>query len=91
MKHVGFILLLLLALCLALPSGVTWAMNECQLNSTSAAIDACFRNAERRYHLWIGALVAALVLSIGLHLAGSRWKALGLATVAFGPWLVLLV
>ena len=89
MKHAGFILLLLAALCVALPSAIPWAMNECQLNSNAAAVDACFRNATRDSQLWIGALVLGLLLSIGLHLAGSRWTALGLFALACGPRLVL--
>jgi len=91
MKHARFTLLLLAALCVALPSSIVWAINECQLNDNSAAVDACFRNAERNYHLWIGALLAGLVLSISLHWVGNRWTAVGLVTLAFGPWVVLFV
>lgn len=91
MRHVGFVLLLLLALCMALPPSIVFSMNECQLNTSSAAIDECFRNAERSRLIYAGTLVAGLVLSTALHVVGSRWKVLGLMALAVGPWLTLLV
>ena len=91
MKHFVFIALAALALLIAAPGALVWAMNECQLHATQAAADACFKNAGRGETLWLLAVLGFLVLSVALHLSGSRWKVAGLAALAIGPWLVLMV
>ena len=91
MRHFGFIAFVLLALLIAAPGALVWAMNECQLHTSQAAADACFKNAGRGETLWPLAVLGFLVLSVALHLSGSRWKIAGLAALAIGPWLVLTI
>ena len=91
MKHFAFIALALIALLIAAPTAMVWAMNECQLHTSQSAADACFNNANRGKILWQGTVLVALVLSVGLHVLNSRWKFAALAALAVGPWLVLMV
>jgi hypothetical protein len=91
MRHFVFAVLTVLALLIAAPGALVFAMNECQLHGTQAAADECFRNAGGAETLWPAAVVGFLVLSVALHLVGSRWKFAGLAALAIGPWLVLMV
>ncbi len=89
MRHLVFAVLTVVALLIAAPGALVWAMNECQLHSTQAAADACFDNAGQGEALWPAAVLGLLVLSVALHLFNSRWKFAGLAALAIGPWLVL--
>jgi hypothetical protein len=91
MRHFVFAVLTVLALLIVASGALVWAMNECQLHSTQAAADACFKNASRGETLWPVAVLGSLVLSVALHLFDSRRKFAGLATVAIGPWLVLML
>src|SRR5687768_5828633 len=79
MRHLGFLVLVVLALLIAAPGALVRAMNECQLHSTQAAADICFKNAGRGETLWPLAVLVFLVLSVALHLLGSQWKFAGLA------------
>ena len=89
MSHIRFALLLLAALCVALPLSVIFAMNECQLHSSPAAVEECFRNAERGRLIYAGTLATGLILAIGLHIASSRSTPLALIALAIGPWLTV--
>ncbi len=91
MRHLWFALLLFLAVCVALPPAIGWAMNECQLNLGQAAVDACFRNAERGKLIHLAILGTGLAAAIGLHMARSKLVWLGLAALALGPWLAMWI
>ena len=91
MRHFWFVLLLVVALFIALPPAIVWAMNECQLNPDQLAVEACFKNAKRGRLIYEVTLATGLLLSVGLHIARSRWLLLGLAALAFGPWLTMFI
>ena len=73
MRHFVFAVLTLLALLIAAPGALVFAMNECQLHGTQAAAVECFKNAGAAETLWPVVVLGALVLSVVLHLVGSRW------------------
>ena len=91
MRHVGFAALLLLALFVAMPTAIVWAMNECQLHDNQAAVENCFQGADRAETVWLATVVVASVASITLHLLSSRWKFAALVVLALGPWLTMFV
>lgn len=74
MRHVGFFALLLLALVIAMPMALVWAMNECQLHATQFAIDKCFQSTEKEQTVWGLTVAVALIASITLHMLRSRWR-----------------
>lgn len=91
MRHVGFIALLLLALVIAMPTALGWAMNECQLLASQAAIGKCFQAADREKSVWGLTVAGTLAASIILHWRQSRWRYVALGTLAAGPWLTMFV
>ncbi len=91
MRHLGFIVLAALALLIAAPGALVWAMNECQLHSTQAAADECFKNARGAETLWPLAVLGFLALAVVLHVLNSRWRFAALLALAIGPWLVLMI
>ena len=89
MRHAGFLALLLLALFIAMPTALVWAMSECQLHANQSAADKCFDAAVRGKTIWGLTVGGALIASIALHIFQSRWKFVALGALAIGPWLTM--
>lgn len=89
MRHLQFALLLALALFVAFPTGVVWAMSECSLHET--AMDNCGRNADRAMYVWFIALAASFAAAVYLHLLRSKWRSLGLVAVGCAPLVAVLL
>ena len=90
-RHIGFLVFLLVALCIATPAAMVWAMNECQLHGTLSAVETCQRAASRRKAVWGLTVAGALIASVLLHMVQSRWRFAALGALACGPWLTMLV
>ena len=90
MRHVSFAALLMLALFIAMPTAIVWAMNECQLHDNQSAVEKCFKAAHSGKIIWGLTVAGALVASITLHMLQSRWKFAALGSLAIGPWLTML-
>jgi len=91
MRHVGFAALVLLALFIAMPTAVVWAMNECQLHDNQSAVELCFQAANRGKTVWGLTVAGALLASVTLHALRSRWKLAALGALAVRPWLTMFV
>lgn len=89
MRHAGFFALMLLALLIAMPTALAWAMNECQLHASQPAVDNCFQAAKGAKIVWGLTVAGALIASITLHLRHSRWRYAALCALAIGPWLAM--
>lgn len=89
MRHVGFGAVLVLALVIAMPAALVWAMSECQLHDDPNAVETCFEGAGRDRIVWSVTVAGALAASVALHIRRSRWKWGALGALAVGPWLTM--
>jgi hypothetical protein len=90
LRHVIFWTFVVIAMLPAAALAFPFAMNECQLNNTQAAIDTCFARNAWGFRIYAASFLGFVALSVTLYARQNRWALPSIVLVATGPFILVL-
>jgi len=90
-RHVTFILGLLVALAAALPLAFPFFMNECPLAGGQEAIDLCFARNHLAMEVYFGTVLIVGIVAVALHFSRRKWAWLALCAIPVAPIAVTII